>query len=163
VIHQFPIPTWIENLAVSSNGQILATLLTTPELYLIDPTTSPPTPTLVYKFLNIAATTGIIEIGHDIFAICTGDFEAATIKNTPGSYSVWEVDMSKFDESSEAGVKKVVDIKESGLLNGMTLLSAENKEVLIADSEVGCVWKVNMGSGEYKMVIQVDEMKVPAE
>ena len=71
--------------------------------------------------------------------------------------------MRDFDKEGKAGVKKVVDIKASGLLNGMELLSEEKKEVLIADSEVGCVWKVHVGSGEHEMIIQVDEMKIPAE
>ena len=65
-------------------------------------------------------------------------------------------------EGAKAEVKKVVDIKGSGLLNGMELLSEEKREVLIADSEVGCVWKVNIDSGEHEMIIQVDEMKIPA-
>jgi len=165
LIHQFPLPTWIENLAVRSNGQLLLTLLTTPDLYLLDPSTSPPTSTLVHKFPDVLALTGIIELGKDIFYICTGNFNVAAYKNEQGSYSVWEVDMRKWEEGGEGGVevKKIVDIKGSGLLNGMELLSEERKEVLIADSEVGCVWKVNVGTGEHDIAIQVDEMKIPAQ
>ena len=163
LIHQFPLPTWIENLAIRSNGQLLVTLLTTPDLYLIDPTTSPATATLVHKFPDVLALTGIIELGADIFYICTGNFNVSSYQNEAGSYSVWEVDVRDFEKEGKVDVKKVVDIKGSGLLNGMELLSKEKKEVLIADSEIGCVWKVHVGSGEHEMVIQIDEMKIPAE
>jgi hypothetical protein len=164
LIHQFPLPTWVENLAIRSNGQILVTLLTTPELYLLDPTTTPPTSTFIHKFPSALALTGIIELGQDIFYICAGSFNVSAYKNEPGSYSVYEVDMRGFKkEGDEVQVKKICDIKESGLLNGMELFSEEATEVLIADSEVGCVWKVNVGTGEYEMVVQVDEMKVPAQ
>jgi hypothetical protein len=163
LIHQFPLPTWIENLAVRSNGQLLVTLLSTPDLYLIQPTTSPPTATLVHKFPDVLGLTGIIELGNDIFYICAGKFDLAAYKNEAGSYSIWEVDMSKFDDGGGVNVKKVVDIKGSGLLNGMELLDEGKKEVIIADSEFGGVWKVDVASGKHEMVIQVDEMKIPAQ
>ena len=71
--------------------------------------------------------------------------------------------MHGFDAEKKAGVKKIADVKSSGLLNGMELLSEVKREVLIADSDVGCVWKVHGGSGECEMIIQVEEMKIPAE
>lgn len=164
IIHQFPLPTWIENLAIRSNGQILATLLTTPEIYLLDPAKAPPTCSLVYQFPSVLALTGIIELGHDIFYVCAGNFNVAAYKNEPGSYSVYEVDIRNFEKDGDGvRVNKICDIKESGLLNGMELFSEEAREVLIADSEVGCVWKVNVGTGQYEMAVQVEEMKVPTQ
>jgi hypothetical protein len=39
VVYQFPTkPTWVENIAVRPNGQLLVTLLTSPEVWLINPT-----------------------------------------------------------------------------------------------------------------------------
>jgi hypothetical protein len=38
VIHQFPVPSWVENLAIRSNGQIVVTFSSAPEVFLVDPT-----------------------------------------------------------------------------------------------------------------------------
>ena len=73
------------------------------------------------------------------------------------------MDLSTFDQDRAAKVKKIADVPRSGLLNGMELLSASKGKILIADSEVGCVWKFDVQTGEHDMAIQVDEMKVPKE
>ncbi|KAH7305730.1 hypothetical protein BKA65DRAFT_560054 [Rhexocercosporidium sp. MPI-PUGE-AT-0058] len=85
VIHRFFLPTRIDNLAIRSNGTILVTLLTTPELYLVDPK-RPSTATLVTSFLEVTELTGIIEVQPDIFYIAGGNFNITTFANQAGSY-----------------------------------------------------------------------------
>ena len=70
--------------------------------------------------------------------------------------------MKTFEKEQKGVVKKIVDIKGSGLLNGMALLSETTRKVLIADTDLGGVWKINVGSGEHDMAIQIDEMMKPA-
>jgi hypothetical protein len=43
-LYEFPNPTWIENLFIRSNGEILLTSLSKPELYLLDPYATPQKP-----------------------------------------------------------------------------------------------------------------------
>jgi sugar lactone lactonase YvrE len=157
VIYQFPFPTWIENIAVRSNGQLLVTLLTTPELYLIDPETSEAR--LVSKFDSVLALTGIIEIEEDVFYIAGGNYNSSNLSNEVGSYHIWKVDMTSFNTTSKAAVNKIAQLSEAGLPNGFELLSKADGTILIADSELGAVWKLNTQDGTCEIAIEVDEMK----
>jgi len=160
LIYQFPHPTWIENLAIRKNGQILVTTLTTPELFLVDPSNSAKS-ILVHKFPDVLGLTGIIEVKEDVFYVAGGNFNLSEFSNEQGSYTVWEVDLRSFDTNSEAKVRKVTKIAESGLLNGMEYSDSLADSIMIADSEVGAVWKVNVDTGKYEIMIQLDEMKPP--
>lgn len=163
VLHQFPLPTWIENLAVRSNGELLLTILTSPELYLVNPS-DPKEAVLVNKFDEVLALNGIIEVKEDVFYVAGGNYNAATFSNEAGSYFVWEVDMTSFnskDSNSKAKIKKIVHLTDAGLPNGMELFSKEEGKILIADCDVGLVWKVDVNDGKVEKIIEVDEMKPP--
>lgn len=161
VIHQFPKPTWVENLAIrsDSSNDILCTIFTTPDLYLVDPSTG--SATLLHSFPSILGLLGIAQIGHDIFYVAGGNFSLTTLVSTPGSFAVWEVDIRGYDEHGVDGVKvnKIVDIKEAMLLNGATRLDSASKILLIADSFLGGVWEVDVEKGTYKLGIVMAEMK----
>ncbi|KAG4432311.1 hypothetical protein IFR05_012218 [Cadophora sp. M221] len=160
LIHQFPLPTWIENLAIRANGTILVTLLTTPGLYLVDPKT-PSSATLVANFPEVTGLTGIIEVQPEIFYIAGGNFDLTNFANEAGSYWIWEVDMRYFSTDSQAKIRQVTNLPLAGLPNGFELLSREKGMILIADSDVGAVWKLNVKDGKYEIAVQVDEMKPP--
>jgi len=161
VIHQFPKPTWVENLAIrsDSSNDILCTLFTTPDLYLVDPSTG--SATLLHSFPSVLGLTGIAQIGHDIFYVAGGNFSLTTLVNTPGSYAVWEVDIRGYDQRGVAGVKvnKVVDLKEVTFVNGATRLDSASKKLLLADSLLGGVWEVDVEKGTYELGIELPEMK----
>jgi len=160
VIYQFPQYTWIENLAVRKNGEILVTILTSPELYLINPS-DPKEPVLVHKFDEVLAVTGIIEVKEDVFYVGGGNYNLKAFSNEHGSYFVWEVDLTDFSKDSKAKIKKIVHLTGAGLPNGFELFSREEGTILIADSEVGAVWKVNVNDGKVENIIEIDEMKAP--
>jgi hypothetical protein len=159
-VHQFPLPTWIENLAVRSNGQILLTILTKPELYLLDPS-NPEKVTLVHTFSEVGILSGIVEVEDDVFYVAGGNYSLDTFKAEHGSGRIWEVDMKSFDTDSKATIKEIAHLPGSGLLNGMEVLKSSENTILLADSEVGCVWKVNVKDGKVEKVIDIDEMKPP--
>ena len=160
VVYQFPLPTWIENLAVRSNGQILLTILTKPELYLLDPA-NPEKVTLVHTFSEVGILSGIVEVEDDVFYVAGGNYSLETFKGEHSSGRIWEVDMKSFDTDSKATIKEIAHLTGSGLLNGMEALKYSENAILLADSEVGCVWKVNVKDGKIEKVIDVDEMKPP--
>jgi hypothetical protein len=168
VLHEFPKPSWIENLAVRSNGQLLFTVLTSPDLYLLDPS-KPSKPILIRSFDGYLGLLGITEIESDIFYVAAGNFNISTFDTGTGSYAVWEVDMRNFslDNSLASGlqIKKIVDIPEAVLLNGMETFSGPASEpfALVADSGLGVVWKVDPKTGKYSTFVAVQEMKPPAE
>lgn len=157
-VHQFPLPTWVENLAVRSNGQLLVTLTTTPEVFLVDPTDASKT-VLIHHFSGISGLAGIIEVEHDIFYVAGGIFDLKTFTIEAGSYVLWEIDMTNFDKNSKAAVKKVMNLTEMGLPNGMELLSKPNRTILAADSQKGALFKIDIGTGKHEIAIDIDEMK----
>jgi hypothetical protein len=161
LVHQFPLPTWIENLAVRQNGQILVTILTSPELYLIDPS-NPSQAILVHKFPDVSSVTGIIEVEPDIFYVAVGNFNLQTVSSEAGSYSTWEVDLRDFtSQDSKAVLTHIMKLPDSGLPNGFALLPTAIGTFLFADSEVGAVWKVDVRTRTHEIAVQVDEMKAP--
>jgi hypothetical protein len=155
IVHRFPKPTWVENIAARSNGDLIVTLLSAPELHLISPHASPPTPSLIHTFKDtpgITSLLGITEIDQDVFAFIAGN------ASQPGSYSVWEADFGRTgSDGSAATITKIVDIPSAGLLNGITTLKSNT--VLMADSMDGNVVKLDTQTKEYEVVIDDASMK----
>jgi hypothetical protein len=85
-VAQFPNTTWVENLAVRSNGNLLVTLLSAPELFQVDPAGNGQQPQLVHQFSNITSLTGIAEVEKDVFAVAGGNISLATLTSTKGSF-----------------------------------------------------------------------------
>ncbi|KAE9375081.1 hypothetical protein N431DRAFT_336818 [Stipitochalara longipes BDJ] len=148
---QFPNITWIENIAVRSNGLLLVTLTFTPDLYQIDPFQPNPTPTLVATFPDALGILGIAEIEDDVFAITKGNFSRFTGIG-PESFSVWKAD---FQNQDKPLISKIADLPEAVILNGMTVVSRGSTFVLIADSMAGVVWRLNLETAEYHSVLNV--------
>ena len=153
-VYQFPNSTWLENLAVRRNGKILATLITTPDLYQIDPFSAGTPAKLILTFASSQSLLGITETEPDVFAVVSGNLSFAA-GGTPGSFAVWSVNVRK----TPAVVKKIASIPEAKLLNGITLLDATKGTVLIADSSAGVVYRLDTRTGKYKVVIDNELFK----
>lgn len=69
---------------------------------------------------------------------------------TFGSFSVWSVNMN----TAQPTVKLITAIPEAQGLNGLAALNGFSGTVLVADSILGAVWKVNVATGAYSMAIQ---------
>ncbi|KAK0713671.1 hypothetical protein B0T26DRAFT_804394 [Lasiosphaeria miniovina] len=160
VVHQFPLPSWIENLAVRSNGQILVTLSSAPEVFLVDPADGSKT-VLIHRFSDVSGLAGIIEVEHDKFYVAGGNFNLSTMVNQTGSYKLWEIDMTNFESDGRAVVEEVMKLDKIGLPNGMELLSRSEQTILAADCEAGAVFKIDLVNATHEMMIQVDEMQNP--
>lgn len=95
-VASFPKGTWLENLAIRqsdrSDGYALVTILSAPEVYLVS-TSNEFAPIKVATFPNALGCLRIVELRLDIFYVVVGDWSASTGLSTPGSYSVWEIDM----------------------------------------------------------------------
>jgi len=161
VVYEFPKGTWVENLAIRANDQILADLLSTPEIYQIDPAGAHP-PQLIHKFTETTGVLGIAELFPDIFYVVTGNYSFATFTPTPGSWQVWSINMNSYQLGGKipAIVKKVADLPGANFLNGATALDFPGLMV-IADSGLGAVWRVNVLTGEVIKIIQ-DPTMAPA-
>ena len=98
IIWTFPNETWIENLAVRQNGEILATSLSRAAVYLVNPFEH--TATTVHQFEASDGVLGITEIVQDVFIVATAEVDLKTSKATKGSAKIWRLDMYRWEEVS---------------------------------------------------------------
>ena len=150
---------WIENIAVRLSGEILAVGLT-PNLFQINPLDR--TAVIVHTFPSpITAIAGLTETLPDIFYVTAGNVTNTTVVATPGTLSVWEVNMAGYMPKTGlvTPIKKIADFPEAGLLDGMTTLNAEEGLLLISDPVLGLVWSLNVNTGAKSQIISIADMK----
>ncbi|KAK6525433.1 hypothetical protein TWF694_005571 [Orbilia ellipsospora] len=153
-VYQFPTQTWIESIAVRSNGDLLITLVDRPEVYLVSPTGSYE-PILLHRFTGVTALLGITEVAHDEFAIVAGNWSIPTFSSTPGTYSIWTATFPSV-KSRTPVLRHVVHIAPANFLNGVATLDAERGVVLVGDAGAGEVYRVDIRSGAFKVVLGDD-------
>lgn len=172
VISTFPNGTWVENLVPrSEDGNFVATLLSAPEVYLLSSTNAFP-PLLLAQFPANTGVLGVVELGHDVFYAVVGNFSVKTFVSTPGSYSIFKIDLNgheigankpgrgKLSKLTAKGVKvtKVADLPKAGLPNGLAVLNPNTGILLVADSGKGLVWSVNVFTGQTAIAINDPSM-----
>ncbi|KAM0801571.1 hypothetical protein BDR22DRAFT_804600 [Usnea florida] len=136
----FPKGAWNENLAIRSNGQQLLTRLDTPEIWLLELETWNPYPAvLVYRFPGVQAVTGIAELAPDVFAVIAGNYTLDS-GPTPGSWAIWRMDLNGWDGTPTE-------------LDDTPPLPADHY-VLMSDFRAGVVYRLDVNSGAYKVVIE---------
>lgn len=156
-VYQFEDGTWVENLALRPNGNLLVTRVDQPEVYEIDPSSSGVAPKLIHNFAGYTSVFGISEVSSDVFAVVTGNFSLSTFATEAASFGVWQVDLSG---RSNTTASQITDIPEGVFLNGMTTLSSS--AVLVSDSSAGVVYRVDTQTGAYNIVLDDDTMDAPA-
>lgn len=139
-VYQFPNGTWVENIAVRSNGNLLVTLVDTPELWEINPfeQSRDAAATLIHHFDGMPSMTGITEIEPDVFAVGSPQ-------------TLWRVD---FMSAQAPAVSEIATLPKALNLNGMATLDAARGLVLVADSMLGVVWRINVYTGEHAIVLE---------
>ncbi|KAI5456312.1 hypothetical protein BGZ63DRAFT_366961 [Mariannaea sp. PMI_226] len=160
-VTQFPVGTWIENIAVRANGNLLLTSLTpNASLYeVLDPACAAsrhPKVTRRFTIASITSLLGIAETGDDVFALAGGNFTTTT-GGVKGTWGLWAVDFTAKGHNSKP--KLITPIPDAVLLNGATSVPQRRKIVLIADSALGLVWRVDTVTRKYDIAIRVPEMK----
>ncbi|KAM6478411.1 hypothetical protein HDV62DRAFT_382986 [Trichoderma sp. SZMC 28011] len=134
-VFQFPPDTFFENLAVRSNGEILASLLNEPQLFAV----------LVHEFTDSLGLAGIAEYEPDIFAVISGRFNIPTGDVGPGS---WNGNVL----SGSPNVSLIANVASANFLNGITLLSQSEGTFLLSDINAGVVYRLDT-QGSYEVVI----------
>ncbi|BCS23571.1 uncharacterized protein APUU_40015S [Aspergillus puulaauensis] len=143
-VYQFPNATWVENIAVRPNGNLLVTLVNTPELWEIDPSVphKASRARFIHQFSNAEMATGIAELNPDVYAVVA-------------SNHVWKVDLT---HSKDKEPPTLISRIPHGSLNGMTVLNREAGLLAIADSQLGLVWCVDANTGNYSVMLKDDTM-----
>jgi hypothetical protein len=114
---------------------------------------------VVAQFSNGTCIAGIVEVQEDIFYVPSAQGSVYHFDFLPNTTVVWEVDMRCYKKGGQASVRKVAEIPEAGLLNGMVLLSRGEGTILMADSALGVVWKLNFYTGAYEIVFDHPVLK----
>jgi hypothetical protein len=159
VLYQFEAPSWIENLAVRKNGEILATLLIpNASLYALSkPWSETPAIRLVHRFPTVQSLLGIAETKkEDRFVVVGGNFSAVGV-GSPGTSAAWSVDFSR--SSTHPTIKLLAEFPDAVFLNGVVSIpDCDTDDVLISDATLGLTFRLNVDTGKYSVAIKVPEM-----
>ncbi|KAL1851665.1 hypothetical protein Daus18300_012474 [Diaporthe australafricana] len=145
----------IENINLRPDGRVLMTTFSNASLYTLDSTSSNPTAELVAALEPSTALTGIISVGNDKFAVIGGIRGSYMYTNE----TVYTCD---FSVGPEPAIEVVATLPDAVMLNGMDSLPQNPAVVLIADSRVGAVWRVNTTDGDVDIAYQ-DELLLPPD
>jgi streptogramin lyase len=86
----FPNETWIENLAVRANGNILCTSLNRAAIYQVDPFKH--VAETLHQFASTDGCLRIAETSSNVFVVVTANVSLETNTAWPGSAKIWRVD-----------------------------------------------------------------------
>ncbi|KAI1870346.1 uncharacterized protein JN550_005274 [Neoarthrinium moseri] len=125
-----------ENLMVSHSGAIYGTRFDAPEIWSVDPEKQ--TGYRLTIIPGVRAVMGIAELRPNLLVVAAGNF-------TPGSYQIWKIRLLP----NTPAIKQVASIPEANWLNGLVAWDSDN--VLVADSIVGAVFKINISIGNYSV------------
>ena len=162
LVYKFPNTTYsggIENIAVASSGHLLLNANEAPRTYIIDPHAASPTASLVATFPNALSCLGIAEVASNTFAIVAGNY-TSTFNGVAGSFAIWLLDIT---DPKHPKTKLLTKIPEAQALNGITKLSRSSDLILVADSELGAVWSVDIKTGHYEQTIKSQFLASTAE
>lgn len=149
----------LENLALRSNGDILATSVASPTLFgLSSQGEHPPVP--IAEIPGVTSLLGIAELEKDVFYVV-----GSNLTSTENSNGVWRVDIRDFQAAPNgtvvqpASTSLVTRIPSALQLNGMArLASNDSQNLLISDSSQGNVIRLNVETGAVETVIEEAEM-----
>jgi len=91
----FPNETWIENLAVRANGNVLCTSLNRAAIYQADPFAH--VAATLHQFASTDGCLGIAETASDVFVVVTANVSLKTNTAWPGSAKIWRVDVRAWE------------------------------------------------------------------
>lgn len=91
----FPNETWIENLAVRANGNVLCTSLNRAAIYQVDPFRH--FAETLHQFASSDDCLGIAETASDVFIVMTANVSLKTNTAWPGSAKIWRVDVKAWE------------------------------------------------------------------
>ena len=159
-IFQFPRGSYIEGLAFRPNGKLLGNLLA-PEASVYQFDVKEFSARKVTTIANITGLYGITETTPDQFYVAGGDFNLEASTRAEGTFKIWHVNMTSFDEIGEPTVTKVTDFTNA-TPNGLWTLDAAQGIILAADAQHGLVYRVDVNTGVNEVSADDPLLKPPA-
>ena len=143
VLHEFPNNTWIENGAILPNGSIIVSSISEPSLFLLDPAKPKTVPILVHSFPDRTGLLGLAQPSPNTLAIVAGNISLDDLNDSRN----WAVILLDLCDGQPASVRATYPFPEARLLNGATTVPHRPDLLLIADSILGVVWRLNLRTG----------------
>lgn len=151
--------TWLENLRVRSNGNVLTTVIGPPaNLLSFDPSQQDPEPVLLSTFPSILGLSGITEVSPDVFYITGANTTGENISDPPvNATKVWKVDFKSGD-----GTNPTIELIAEPVLplvtdfNGLTTF---NESIILASATFeDTVVAMDINTGDYWTAFEDSEM-----
>ncbi|KAJ4264215.1 hypothetical protein NW762_005409 [Fusarium torreyae] len=156
-LSQLPLGTWLENIAVRSNGDVLATeLWPSANVYTL------PSPESRYtglkKLVSIPSITGLLGIaevprrlGMPETFIAVGSKATALSKLSPGTFEAWAIEFPGNPlYEGNVQIRRISRMtRNSTFLNGVTAIPGRSDAVLVSDSKAGFVGRLNLFTGAF--------------
>ncbi|KAF4445959.1 hypothetical protein F53441_10348 [Fusarium austroafricanum] len=154
-LSQLPLGTWLENIAVRSNGDILTTeLWPSANVYtLCNPGASR---TGLEKLVSIPSITGLLgiaevprKLGMPETFIVVGGKATALSKLTPGTFEAWAIEFpGNLLHQGSVQIRRISRMtRNSTFLNGVTAIPGRSEAVLVSDSKAGFIGRLNLFTG----------------
>ncbi|KAI0112990.1 hypothetical protein F4814DRAFT_460243 [Daldinia grandis] len=135
--------TFIENIAVRTDGTLLLSTFENGRLYSLDPSAAKPKVELVAEFPGSSGITGVVANSPDVFTVTGG--EHRPFRFTLGSMKVYTV---SFQGSGQpVVVKTIAEVPDTEMLNGIAALPSQPHIVLSADSVGGRIFRIDTTTG----------------
>ncbi|KAI4156950.1 MAG: hypothetical protein LQ342_008573 [Letrouitia transgressa] len=160
LIYQFSNGTWVENLVVRPSGTILTTLISSPEIYQIQPSSKRPDPELVYHFDGFTALLGITQLTPDRYQVVATNrstVESGKAYVIPNTTSIYSVNFPH-QRSRTPDVRLTTRLPDAGFPNGLATLNTHT--ILLADSTRGVVVAIDTRTGANWIAIR-DHLLAP--
>ncbi|KAL6693171.1 hypothetical protein J3F84DRAFT_396630 [Trichoderma pleuroticola] len=168
VLTRLPKETWLESIVVRRNGDILATsLFYSSNIFTIKRPSlhTDSMAKVVASVLDVNSLLGMTELpgsyGEEAFFFVGGNFTSLkSFTTTLGSFRGFKL---TFDRDGKAIIQKVSDLAPtSSFPNGVTAIPQAPGSVLIADSFVGAIGRLDVSTGHYNpRAFAFQEMTVP--
>lgn len=164
-IHQFSNPSYIQEVLVRSNGDLLvSTVWPNATIYSVEnPGSDNPIVSLVLTAEGINAIPSMVEIRPDVF-YCLGGMIAVPGAGIWGTFSVWELDLRSHNKlkKSQTGLRQLTTFPNNGLPAALVPIPGVPNKVLVADSQLGIIMRVDVVTGEKETIIKDKSMEPPA-
>ncbi|KAG8676464.1 hypothetical protein FPOAC2_02561 [Fusarium poae] len=167
-IGQLSLGTWLENIAVRSNGDLLATeLWPTASVYTVtDPSSCNGGLEELITIPSIQGILGITELppipGKPETFVFVGSNATGLSQLTPGTFKAFALEFHHKKNQAKIKVKKISDMTErSTFLNGVEAIPGAPNAVLVSDSVKGFVGRLDISTGVFDDTAFVFEEMAP--
>lgn len=139
LLYSFSSTTDIENAVLRPNGQILMVPLTTNTIYNLDPSAATPSPVVVATLPGVDSVQGITSIGDDKYAVTAGVRGDIYVNET-----VFTIDLTQASENGTVSPETILVVPEAENFNGLVSLPTDPNILLVADSVLGLIWRIDL-------------------